>query len=29
VPKPVDFEAFTGVIRKIDDFFIAVVRLPV
>jgi CheY-like chemotaxis protein len=29
VAKPVDFEAFTGVIRKIDDFFIAVVRLPV
>jgi CheY-like chemotaxis protein len=28
VTKPVDFEAFTRVIRKIDDFFVAVVRLP-
>jgi CheY-like chemotaxis protein len=28
VTKPVDFEEFTGVIRKIDDFFVAVVRLP-
>jgi CheY-like chemotaxis protein len=28
VSKPVDFDRFVTVIRKIDDFFISVVRLP-
>ena len=28
VTKPVDFEAFCGAIRQIDDFFLTVVRLP-
>ena len=28
VTKPVDFERFVEVIRRIDDFFISVVRLP-
>ena len=28
VAKPVDFEAFVRVIRKIDDFYLNVVRLP-
>jgi CheY-like chemotaxis protein len=28
VSKPVDFERFIQVVRKIDDFFISVVRLP-
>ncbi len=28
VTKPVDFEAFVGVVRQIDDFFVGVVRLP-
>jgi CheY-like chemotaxis protein len=28
VTKPVDFEQFVGVVRRIDDFFIGVVRLP-
>ena len=28
VTKPVDFERFIDVVRKIDDFFVTVVRLP-
>jgi CheY-like chemotaxis protein len=28
VTKPVDFERFIEVVRKIDDFFVRVVRLP-
>lgn len=28
VTKPVDFDRFISVIRKIDDFFVSVVRLP-
>jgi two-component system response regulator len=28
VTKPVDFERFIEVVRKIDDFFVTVVRLP-
>jgi len=28
VTKPVDFEAFTRAVRKIDDFFVALARLP-
>jgi CheY-like chemotaxis protein len=28
VPKPVDFERFVDVVRRIDDFFVTVVRLP-
>ncbi|WP_413450539.1 response regulator [Georgenia phoenicis] len=28
VTKPVDFERFIEVVRKIDDFFVSVVRLP-
>jgi CheY-like chemotaxis protein len=28
VTKPVDFEAFTRVVRQIDDFFFTIVRLP-
>jgi CheY-like chemotaxis protein len=28
VTKPVDFERFMEVVRKIDDFFVSVVRLP-
>ncbi len=28
VTKPVDFERFISVVRKIDDFFVSVVRLP-
>jgi two-component system response regulator len=28
VTKPVDFERFIDVVRKIDDFFVRVVRLP-
>jgi len=28
VTKPVDFERFIDVVRRIDDFFISVVRLP-
>ena len=28
VTKPVDFEAFTAVVRQIDDFFFTIVRLP-
>jgi CheY-like chemotaxis protein len=28
VTKPVGFEAFIGVVRQIDDFFLSVVRLP-
>ena len=28
VTKPVDFEAFCGAIRQIDEFFLSVVRLP-
>lgn len=28
VTKPVDFDRFVEVIRRIDDFFISVVRLP-
>ena len=28
VTKPVDFERFIQVVRKIDDFFVLVVRLP-
>jgi CheY-like chemotaxis protein len=28
VTKPVDFERFIDVVRRIDDFFITVVRLP-
>jgi CheY-like chemotaxis protein len=28
VSKPVDFERFIEVVRKIDEFFVSVVRLP-
>jgi CheY-like chemotaxis protein len=28
VTKPVEFEAFIGVVRQIDHFFLSVVRLP-
>ncbi|HEU4676802.1 MAG: response regulator [Motilibacteraceae bacterium] len=28
VTKPVDFERFIEVVRKIDDFFVSIVRLP-
>lgn len=28
VTKPVDFDAFTKVVRQIDDFFFTIVRLP-
>jgi CheY-like chemotaxis protein len=28
VTKPVDFSAFTKVVRQIDDFFFTIVRLP-
>ena len=28
VTKPVDFDRFIEVVRKIDDFFVGVVRLP-
>lgn len=28
VTKPVDFNAFTRVVRQIDDFFFTIVRLP-
>jgi CheY-like chemotaxis protein len=28
VTKPVDFDRFVDVIRRIDDFFISVVNLP-
>jgi CheY-like chemotaxis protein len=28
VSKPVDFEAFVGIVGQIDDFFLTVVRLP-
>lgn len=28
VTKPVDFDSFIEVVRKIDDFFVSVVRLP-
>ncbi|QAY71860.1 response regulator [Xylanimonas protaetiae] len=28
VTKPVDFDQFVEVVRKIDDFFVSVVRLP-
>ncbi|CAI7980820.1 MULTISPECIES: response regulator [unclassified Parafrankia] len=28
VSKPVDFEAFTEVIHRIDDFYLGLVRLP-
>ena len=28
VTKPVDFDRFISVVRKIDDFFVSVVRLP-
>ena len=28
VTKPVDFERFIDVVRRIDDFFLSVVRLP-
>jgi CheY-like chemotaxis protein len=28
VTKPVDFEAFVKVVRRVDDFYINVVRLP-
>ncbi len=28
VTKPVDFDRFIDVVRKIDDFFVTVVRLP-
>ena len=28
VTKPVDFERFIEVVRRIDDFFVTVVRLP-
>jgi CheY-like chemotaxis protein len=29
VTKPVDFERFIEIVRKIDEFFVSVVRLPV
>ncbi len=28
VTKPVEFEAFIGVVRQIDQFFLSIVRLP-
>jgi CheY-like chemotaxis protein len=28
VTKPVDFNAFTNVVRQVDDFFLTVARLP-
>ncbi|QXJ22770.1 response regulator [Actinomadura graeca] len=28
VTKPVDFDRFISVVRKIDDFFVSVVKLP-
>jgi CheY-like chemotaxis protein len=28
VPKPVDFQRFVEVVRRIDDFFVSVARLP-
>lgn len=28
VTKPVDFECFINVVRRIDDFFVSVVKLP-
>ena len=28
VTKPVDFDRFIAVVRKIDEFFVSVVRLP-
>jgi len=28
VAKPVDFESFVRVVRRVDDFYISVVRLP-
>jgi CheY-like chemotaxis protein len=28
VTKPVDFERFISVVRRIDDFFVSVVKLP-
>ena len=28
VTKPVDLDAFMGVVRQVDDFFLTVVRLP-
>jgi len=28
VTKPVDFEQFIGVVRRIDEFFVSVVKLP-
>ncbi|OLT24738.1 two-component system response regulator [Actinomadura sp. CNU-125] len=28
VTKPVDFERFVSVVRRIDDFFVTVVKLP-
>jgi len=28
ITKPVDYEAFSRVVRQIDDFFVGVVRLP-
>ncbi|QFG23513.1 response regulator [Actinomadura sp. WMMB 499] len=28
VTKPVDFERFVSVVRRIDDFFVSVVKLP-
>jgi two-component system response regulator len=28
VTKPVDFEQFVSVVRRIDDFFVTVVKLP-
>jgi len=28
VNKPVDFEEFLSVVRRIDDFFVSIVRLP-
>ena len=28
VPKPVDFDDFTEVVKQIDDFFVAVAQLP-
>ena len=28
VTKPVDFEQFISVVRRIDDFFVSVVKLP-
>jgi hypothetical protein len=28
VTKPVDFDRFLDVVRKIDEFFVTVVKLP-